>query len=45
MSKLDDNLGKEIDLDTNFQHITYKEKMDRAKEELLATDPSKVIKW
>lgn len=29
----------------NFKHIPYSEKINKAKEELLATNPKKVIKW
>lgn len=35
---------KEIEIMSNFRHITYKQKIERAYEELIGTDPNKVIK-
>lgn len=46
-----DNIAKKIkeeneeSFERNFRHITYAEKIEKAKQELLNTDPNKIINW
>jgi hypothetical protein len=44
MNDIDQELKQEYDFITNFQHITYEQKIARAFEELTATDPNKIMK-
>jgi hypothetical protein len=44
MNEIEKELKQEYDFQTNFQHIGYKDKIYRAYEELMNTDPKKIIK-
>lgn len=44
MNEVDKELKQEYEFQTNFQHIGYKDKIYRAYEELMNTDPSKIMK-